>query len=221
MLEAAVACLAELGFRVPLATLAARAQLGQATVLRPFRTKQALLDATAPYVLTQLTAPVLAHPPQPGETLYALLNRWWEATAVVALQQPASFACWRLWRGATAAPPAVRYGPFAPVRALLPQAMGPMARYQLLLPPPAVVLTLAAQWLVALALAGAGAAVPVVDLAPSQGLRQALFAQWWGSTGLAATLAAVPSTPRTALAVLQQHFQLPPTTPALPAVGDF
>lgn len=223
VLAATVTCLAEHGFQVSTATLAAGAQVGEATLFRRYRTKQALLAATGPYVLTQLTA--AATPPQPGETLKQLLARWWENAAAVALREPALFACWCLWRTAAGAPPAVRYGPFAAARALLHQTLNPAARRALRLPTPAVVPTLAAQWLVAVELTTSGPQATAAEKAGDQAQRQAVFASWWASTGLADQLAAVPvpgrgavSPPLTGLAALQQRYGLLPLSAP---TGDF
>lgn len=194
VLTATVAGLAKEGFEVLTATIATRAGVGTGTLFRTFATKELLVAATYPYVLAQLTLPLPEQTPRPGETLRAVLARWWEGSALAALAQPDVFACWRLWRGSARAVPGLRYGPFAGVRALFYQALGDSARSGLQVLAAAVVPGLAAQWLVAveqaqLGLRGPGSTAPA-DALPL--LRQ-LYAAWWRSTGLADTLAAVPA----------------------------
>jgi AcrR family transcriptional regulator len=210
LLAAAVACMATQGFQVPSLTLAQAAHVGEGTLYRTFSDKAALLAATYPYVLAQLTAPLAAAGPRPGERLQAVLARWWEATALAALAQPAVFACWRLWRGAAQAPPESVYGPFARVRPLLQQALGRLgARRQGRLPAGAVVPLLAGQWLVAVELAQAALALtPQAEPASQRPLLQALYASWWASTGWEAELAAEPVVgPLTGIAALQHALR--------------
>lgn len=211
LLAATVACLATHGFQVSSASLATAAGLGEATLFRTFGSKAALLAATYPYVLAQLTAPLTATGPRPGERLQAVLARWWEDTALAALAQPAVFACWRLWRGAASAAPERVYGPFAAARPLLHRAVGGMgARTPSRLPTQAVVPLLTGQWLVAVELAqSALAQTPDAEPTSQRLLLQALYAGWWASTGWAAELPAEPAArPLTGLEALQHKYGL-------------
>jgi AcrR family transcriptional regulator len=210
LLAAAVACMATQGFQVPGLTLANAAHVGEGTLYRTFDDKAALLAATYPYVLAQLTAPLAEGGPRPGERLQAVLARWWEATALVALAQPTVFACWRLWRGAAQAPSDCIYGPFAAVRPLLQQAVGRLnARSQGRLPAGAVVPLLAGQWLVAVELAQAALArTPGAEPSSQRPLLQALYAGWWASTGWAAELLAEPVVgPLTGIAAIEHALR--------------
>lgn len=214
LLHATVVCLAEQGFQVPSKVLAARAGIPEPTLFRTFPTKAALLAATYPYVLAQLTAPLAGQGPQPGERLCAVLARWWTLTAAAALAAPAVFACWRLWRGSARAVPGLPYGPFAAARPLLHRALGPRSPHPTgRLPARAVVPLLAAHWAgsVELALGTAEA-----DRAALLG---GLFASWWASTGWPAELPAEPAPASlSGIARLVQQYE-PAGAPA--ATGNF
>lgn len=217
ILAATIDCLATHGFQASTSQLATAAGVGEATLFRSFENKLALLAATYPYVLTQLTAGLAEASPRPGESLRAVLARWWEVTALAALAQPTVFACWRLWRGSASPPNDYLFGPFASVRPLLHQALGAVgARQRGPVPPRAVVPVLAAQWGLAVELAQARQATqPAGMLAGPLPLLQALYASWWASTGWDDALPAQPAAAAlTGIERLQQKYNLlPETTP--------
>lgn len=211
ILAAAVACLATHGFQASTSQLALAAGVGEATLLRPFANKAALVAATYPYVLAQLTADLAQAGPQPGESLRAVLARWWELTAQAALAHPAVFACWRLWRGSANAPSDSLFGPFAGVRPLLHQALGTVGvRQRGPVPTWAVVPGLAAHWGIAVELAQVRQATqPEWASAGALPLLQALYASWWTSTGWEEALPAQPAAASlTGIMRLQQKYNL-------------
>lgn len=131
LLEAALACFVECGLHgTTTADVAARAEVGPATLFRSFVSKDILMEATYTYAIAQLAVPLAEEESaaRPGERLHDLLARWWNLTAEAALSNPVAFRYWCLYR-VTPRPNileanAGELGPFTDVPMLLEQAVG-------------------------------------------------------------------------------------------------
>lgn len=131
LLEAALTCFVERGFHATTtADVATRANVGNATLFRAFASKEALMEATHTYAVTQLASLLTdkERAARPNERLYDLLSRWWQHTTEAALVHSVAFRYWCLYRATPrlGAPEtrSFEFGPFADVPALVERAVG-------------------------------------------------------------------------------------------------
>ncbi|RZJ93819.1 MAG: TetR/AcrR family transcriptional regulator [Hymenobacter sp.] len=193
LLEAALTCFVECGLHgTTTADVAARAEVGPATLFRSFASKDILMEATYTYAIAQLAVPLTEEESaaKPGERLHDLLARWWNLTAEAALNNPVAFRYWCLYR-VTPRPNALEVnagelGPFIGVPMLLERAVGKAPWLTIsALPVQLIGPLLAAQWTATLEVALARAADPA-DTSVRTELLSRTYKNWWITVGLPA-----------------------------------